>query len=225
MPRSAALRLPRISLRAFPVAVPLGRLFRGRGAIVVLGAALLGLVFLQVSLLKLNTAISVNVERAAKLERSNAQARASVSKLDAGRRIQDVAGQLGMVMPAAGSICFLDAKRLRPCSGGDATQAGEGLDPAADVAPLTGTEAAGAGVAQQQAPAQPTPQAQQAPAAAGPPQQVAQPPAQPQQTAAPAQTGAAAPVVQQPPTTAPAPAPAAGTGGTGGLSAATGTGG
>ena len=41
---------------------------------------LLGLVFLQVSLLKLNTAISVNVERSAKLERDNAQARASISQ-------------------------------------------------------------------------------------------------------------------------------------------------
>ena len=107
-------------------------------AIAVLGVLLLGLVFLQVSLLKLNTAISVNVERAAQLERDNAQARATVSKLDAGRRIEDAAGKLGMVMPAAGSICFLTAGRPGPCSGGDAAQAGAGLDPAADVAPLAG---------------------------------------------------------------------------------------
>ena len=139
VPRLPGLpRLPRVSLRAIPAALPAGGLFHGRRAIGVLGVLLLGLVFLQVSLLKLNTAISVNVERSAQLERDNAQARATVSKLDAGRRIEDAAGKLGMVMPAAGSICFLTAGRPGPCSGGDAAQAGAGLDPAADVAPLAG---------------------------------------------------------------------------------------
>ena len=99
--------------------MPAGRLLHGRAAIAVLGAALLGLVFLQVSLLKLNTAMSVNVQRAAQLERDNAQVRASISRLDAGRRVQDAAGQLGMVMPAAGAICFLDARRAGACSGGN----------------------------------------------------------------------------------------------------------
>ena len=90
--------------------------------------------FLQVSLLKLNTAISLNVERAAKIERDNAQARASISRLDAGRRVEDAAGQLGMVMPAAGAICFLDARRAGRCSGGNAAEAGRGVDPVAELA-------------------------------------------------------------------------------------------
>ncbi len=112
--RRAAVALPRPSLRALPTSVPVQRLFHGRAAIAVLGAGLLGLVFLQVSLLKLNSAISINVERAAKIERENAQTRASISKLDAGRRVQSAAGQLGMVMPAAGAICFLDAEACTP---------------------------------------------------------------------------------------------------------------
>ncbi len=231
LPRSAALRLPRLSLRALPV--PLLRLLNGRGAIVVLGTALLGLVFLQVSLLKLNTAISVNVERASDLERSNAQARATVSKLDAGRRIQDAAGQLGMVMPAAGAICFLDAKRSHACSGGDAAQAGKGLDPAADLAPLVGAAVAVVGTdgsASQQAPAQVAPAGQPAPDTTVQAQTVTAPPGNAQAPAqqgavpAPAQGGATAPAATQAPATA-TPAPVNVVGGTGGQPASTGTGG
>jgi hypothetical protein len=116
-----------------PAGLSLRGLLQGRALIAVFGVLLLGLVFLQVSLLKLNTAISLNVERAAKLERDNAQSRASISRLDAGRRVEDAAGQLGMVMPAAGAICFLNARRAGACSGGNAAEAGRGIDPVADV--------------------------------------------------------------------------------------------
>ena len=201
-------RLPRVSLRAIPAALPAGGLFQGRRAIAVLGVLLLGLVFLQVSLLKLNTGISVNVERAAQLERDNAQARATVSKLDAGRRIEDAAGKLGMVMPAAGSICFLTAGRPGPCSGGDAAQAGAGLDPAADVAPLAGA-AQGAATA---APAGSAPAGTTTPATTGAPTQTGAAPAAqttaPAQATAPAQTGVATPAAGQAPATATAPAAA-----------------
>lgn len=237
LPRPLVLRLPRLSLRAIPAAIPARRLLGGRGVIAVLGALLLGLVFLQVSLLKLNTAISVNVERAAQLERDSAQARATVSKLDAGRRIQDAAGQLGMVMPAAGSICFLAAQRGGPCSGGDVAQAGAGLDPAADVAPLAGAagttgapgtagvpETTGAATEQPGA-AQVTPQDQAVPGAGTPAQPVTATtqtgattaPAQQPATTPPVQTGQTAPATQPP-----AVAPAAQAGVTGGLAAGTG---
>jgi hypothetical protein len=219
---AAALRaVPRPSL---PASFSVRRLLRGRGLIALFGIALLGLVFLQVSLLKLNTAISVNVERAAKLERDNAQARASISRLDAGRRVQDAAGQLGMVMPAAGAICFLDARRAGRCSGGDAAEAGRGVDPVAELnAPVTTPSAAGTLAPQQGAGAAPatttapaaTPGVTTAPAT---PQAPAQ--ATPQGTATPAQT---APPAGQTQGTAPAQAqgvPAQTGAQTGGLSAA-----
>ena len=178
---------------------------------------------------RLNTAISVNVERAAQLERDNAQARATVSKLDAGRRIQDAAGKLDMVMPAAGSICFLKAQRSGPCSGGDAAQAGAGLDPAADLAPLAGAGAAGqsaagttvtgaAGVppgATAPAGATVTPQAQ-APVTTAPAQAGTAPATTPPVTA-PAQTGAAAPAGTAPAAGTTPPATTQGAGATGGL--------
>ena len=88
-------------------------LLRGRGLIGVLACALLGLVFLQVSLLKLHTGITQNMERAQVLERDNAVRRAAISKLDAGRRIEDVAGKLGMVMPGRRRRVLPQRSRLR----------------------------------------------------------------------------------------------------------------
>lgn len=210
LPSIAGLRIPRPSLHVSTGVAALRRVLSGRGVIVVLGVTLLGLVFLQVSLLRLNSAISVNVEKAAGLERANAQARATMSKLDAGRRIQAAAGRLGLVMPAAGSICFLDAGRRGPCVGGDVKQAGAGIDPVADVAPAT-------------APAVPV-SATPAPQATAP----AQPVTSPATTEAPApvaQQTQPAPATPAPAATTPAPAPQAQAGSTGGLAAATSPGG
>jgi hypothetical protein len=67
------------------------------------------LVFMQVSLLKLNTGISADLLRSQDLERSNAELRASVSRLDSGQRIQDIAAARGMVMPDDGQLKFLAA--------------------------------------------------------------------------------------------------------------------
>ena len=44
------------------------------------------------------------------LERENSGLRGDISKLDSGERIQDVAAKLGMVMPPAGDVHFLDAR-------------------------------------------------------------------------------------------------------------------
>lgn len=206
LPRVLRPALPRPSLRGLTAAIPrAAALLRGRGLIAVLASALLGLVFLQVSLLKLHTGITQNMERAQLLERDNAVRRAAISELDAGRRIEDVAGKLGMVMPGAGAVCYLNARGSGPCSGGDPAAASSAVDPAIDTAaPTTATQVTAAPA---QAPAQtaapattpatgapgaaPAAPATQAPAAQAPATPAPAAPAQPTPTAAP-QAGAGA---------------------------------
>ena len=227
LPRPIDVRLPRPSVGALTDALSrAGGLLRGRGLIVLLAGTLLGLVFLQVSLLKLNTQITQNIETASSLERDNAAKRATISNLDAGRRIQDVAGQRGMVMPGAGAVCYLDARRSGACSGGDPAAAASAVDPAADAAtpatagaadpaaatttdPAAATTEPAATTEQPQATTEQTAPATQTPA----PQQTAEPTT----TVAPA--GATpAPATQTQPTQPAAAAPtdqqAAATGGT-----------
>ena len=100
--------LGRIALRV-PDARVLDRLIRGRLWIGLIAGALVMLVFMQVSLLKLNTGISADLLTSQNLERSNAELRASVSRLDSGQRIQDIAAARGMVMPDDGQLRFLRA--------------------------------------------------------------------------------------------------------------------
>jgi hypothetical protein len=83
------------------------RMVRGRAWIAVVGTLLIGLVAMQVSLLKLNAGIGNDVERAAALERGNGELRAQVSQLESGERIQENAAGLGMIMPPAGLITYL----------------------------------------------------------------------------------------------------------------------
>jgi hypothetical protein len=87
----------------------LGRLMRGRGWIGLLGVLLIGLVALNVSLLKLNAAAGRNAEWAKKLRVENADLRGRVSRLASGRHLQSEAARLGFVMPAAGTVHYLTA--------------------------------------------------------------------------------------------------------------------
>ena len=86
------------------------RLVRGRGWIAVIAFLLMGIVAMQVSLLKLNAGIGRDVERTASLERRNGELRAQVSRLQSGERIQDRAAALGMTMPAAGAVSYVRAR-------------------------------------------------------------------------------------------------------------------
>jgi cell division protein FtsL len=99
------------------------RMVRGRVWIGVLGVLLIGLVFTQVSLLKLNAGIGSAVERGAALERTNGELRAQVSQLESGERIQERAAALGMILPPAGQISY-----VRPQGGGDVNAAVDALD-------------------------------------------------------------------------------------------------
>jgi len=158
----ASVALPLgVRLAAFASTLPdrgiVDRMVRGRAWIAVVGTLLIGLVAMQVSLLKLNAGIGTDVERAAGLERTNGELRAQVSELESGARIQEQVGGLGMVMPPAGQISYLtaggqgtaaaaagaladqrfnDPSKAQPLPGGGA---------GSDASALLGTTATGAG--------------------------------------------------------------------------------
>ena len=86
------------------------RLLRGRAWVWVIGILLGGIVFMQVTLLKLNTGISNAVTTSATLERVNADLETEVAKLSSGERIQATAADEGMVAPPAGDVGYLTAR-------------------------------------------------------------------------------------------------------------------
>ncbi|CAB4872197.1 unannotated protein [freshwater metagenome] len=183
LPVAPRLHLPRPSLHGL-LALPrrVASRLRGRALIFVFAGMLLGLVFLQVSLLKLNAGISANVEQAQVLERNIASKRALIARLETGQRIEGVASRLGMVMPGAGAVCYMTAGGSKKCSGGDPAAAASAVNPAAvaPADPATDQQAADqpAADAAPAEPAQPeqTPVQETAPAKQAPP--VEQAPAQ-----------------------------------------------
>ncbi len=87
----------------------LARLISGRAWIALVAVMLGGLVFLQVSMLRLNTGIGRDVNTAAELERANQQLRTTVANLAGGDRIETAAATKGMVMPEPGAVHFVHA--------------------------------------------------------------------------------------------------------------------
>ena len=85
------------------------RLVRSRAWVVIIGVGLIGIVAMQVSLLKLNSGIGRAVDTVATLERSNASLKAEVSELSSGDRIQSLAGDRGFVMPEPADVTYLRA--------------------------------------------------------------------------------------------------------------------
>jgi hypothetical protein len=123
----AAPPLPRRRARAAPALGPFGaravaagrmlrdsqavdRLVRGRVWIGILGILLIGLVGLNVSLLKLNAAAGHNAERAKVLRIQNAKLRGKVSRLASGDRLRAAAADMGLVMPEPKKIHYLNAR-------------------------------------------------------------------------------------------------------------------
>jgi cell division protein FtsL len=121
----------RLGVRAMRVgdARVLDRLVRGRAWIGLVAVALMGIVFMQVSLLKLNAGISRAVTAADTFDRQNSSLREEISKLDSGERIQAVAAKLGMVTPAAGDVHYLDGR------GADGARAAASIKPPKPVTP------------------------------------------------------------------------------------------
>ena len=89
------------------------RLVRSRGWVLIVAFGLIGIVAMQVSMLKLNAGIGRAVETSATLERSNATLRGEISRLSSGDRIQALAGARGFVMPEPADVTYLRAGDLR----------------------------------------------------------------------------------------------------------------
>ncbi|HMH47964.1 MAG TPA: hypothetical protein VK538_09650 [Solirubrobacteraceae bacterium] len=96
----------------------LDRLIRGRTWIGLLAFALIGIVTLQLGLLKLNGGIGRTLEHEALLQRQNAALSIENSELSAGSRIEARAAQLGMAFVPLRALRFLAASPR-----GDATKA------------------------------------------------------------------------------------------------------
>ncbi|MEA2148812.1 MAG: hypothetical protein QOD69_642, partial [Solirubrobacteraceae bacterium] len=146
------------------------RLVRSRVWIGIVAFALIGIVAMQVSMLKLNAGIGRAVETANTLERTNATMRGAVSRLSSGDRIQSLAGAHGFVMPAPADVTYLDAPNTRADAASAARHmiapnlqlagpAGAPIAPPAVAAPApatgapAGAQAAAAAAAVQTAPA------------------------------------------------------------------------
>ena len=192
-------------IRALPESRVIDRLLRGRVWICFVGVALMGIVAMQVSLLKLNSGISRAVETSATLERQNSGMEASIARLASGERIRAGADRRGMVTPQAGAVKYVRvrgaddvsraARRMRaPSEAARELMANNGVVPgslmapvvpAAETAPAAGTAAATA---------TPAPTATPVPTATAVPQATATPaPVTPAATAAPTTGGTTTP--------------------------------
>ncbi len=87
--------------------VVLDQLLRGRTWVVVIGALLAGIVFLNVSVLQLNRGIASTDAKAATLERTNSTLRERVATLNSAERIQQLAQQRGYILPQPGDVTYL----------------------------------------------------------------------------------------------------------------------
>jgi len=105
--------------------VVLDGLLRGRAWVVLVGALLAGIVFLNVSVLELNRGIARTDAKATALERKNSSLRERVATLDSAERIQRVAETRGFILPRPADVTYLRPKRS------DAKLAATRIQPAA----------------------------------------------------------------------------------------------
>ncbi len=118
----------------------LDRLIRSRVWIGIVAFALIGIVTLQLGLLKLNAGIGRALEREGALQRENAALSVENSELSLGSRVESQAQQLGMRLSSVAGLQFLSAHK------GDAARAAAALstatarEPASEAA--TSSEAA-----------------------------------------------------------------------------------
>lgn len=112
---AGVLSLPARSLRSAVRTLPQtgslsDRLLRSRAWIGVVAALLIGLVFLQVSLLKINAGIGQSVQQASTLESENNVLKAQNNALSEEGRVATEAGKLGLQMPTADAVRYLKAR-------------------------------------------------------------------------------------------------------------------
>jgi hypothetical protein len=87
----------------------LDALLAGRGWIALVFVLLVGIVFFNVDLLRMNREIAANADRISVLNRHIARDRLDVARLASTQRIQESAAQLGLVQPAPGEVRYLKA--------------------------------------------------------------------------------------------------------------------
>jgi len=171
----------------------LDRLLSGRLWIGLVFLLLVGIVFFNVDLLRMNRDIAATAQKAETIKRENARLRGDLARLGSSERIQAAAAQRGLVLPAAGEVRYL---KSNPGADGRKAlarlKAGSGTAPADPIPPAQtepgDQEQAATTTPQATAPTQTTtPQAPAPePVAQQPPQGTT--PAAPQQAAAPAMT-------------------------------------
>jgi hypothetical protein len=112
-------------LAALPDLGLLDRLIRSRFWIGLVAVSLIGIVAMQVAVLKLNTGIGRAIEHVSTLQRDSASLQADVSQLSSGDRIEAEGYRMGMVMAPVGNVRFLTAGRW------DAARASRRIQPPA----------------------------------------------------------------------------------------------
>ena len=70
---------------------------------------LVGIVFFNVDLLRMNREIALTAEKSTALKRDNARLRQEAALLGSSERIQEAAAELGLVLPGAGDVRYLKA--------------------------------------------------------------------------------------------------------------------
>jgi hypothetical protein len=85
----------------------LDRLIRGRVWIALVGFALLGVVAMQVAILRLGASIGESAIKIEQLSTSNQSAETEIARAEPGRDVGSEAASLGMVYPPAGNIVYL----------------------------------------------------------------------------------------------------------------------
>ena len=195
-PRPLRRAHPRLTPpRAVPRAVRargesvLDALQQGQAWIALVALLLVGIVFFNVDLLRLNRSIAVTSDQAGGVARENAQLRRELARLDSSERVQRAALQRGLILPAPGDV------RFRRAGGRDGGQAVDNMrapgQPASSpgAAQLAGPGNTGPGLSAPQAAAPGTtaPQAA-APGATAPQAAIPQVPTPPPPTATPQAT-------------------------------------
>jgi cell division protein FtsL len=116
----------------------LDRLIRGRMWIGIVAFALIGIVTLQLGLLKLNSSIGHALEAESQLQRENAALSIENSELAGGNRVESQAERLGMRLTSVGGLQFHESHARS-----DVPQAAAALRETPKPAEATATEAPG----------------------------------------------------------------------------------
>src|SRR5919201_4146596 len=108
LPLPQRLEFPRLGAA---VSGLLDRLLRGRAWVLLIGTLLVGIVFFNVDVLRLNRSIATTSEKATALKQENARLLLLESRLASSERIQQSAAADAMVLPAPGEVRYLKVRR------------------------------------------------------------------------------------------------------------------